>query len=204
MEVPEFYVLRHGETEWNVAGRMQGALDSALTARGRAQARAMADCLANRLGDRLANRLAAQEGALSVISSPQGRALATAQIVATRLGLPVSTDPRLSEIAMGAWTGLTLTQIAARWPREAALANLFDWYGAIPDGEPLSAVRARLHSFLADQSRPAIVVTHGLTGLLLRTALMRGEAPSPRTAEQGVVYHLSQGVQRRLTPPDCP
>ena len=87
--VPDLWVMRHGETEWNVAGRLQGRSDSALTARGRAQAARQARLVAAIRGKR--------------VSSPQGRACDSARIVFA--GQAFATDPRLAEICIGDWTG---------------------------------------------------------------------------------------------------
>lgn len=104
--VPGRLVLaRHGQTAHNASGRLQGQVDIPLNARGREQAQALARTLARQDVD-------------VIVSSPLGRALATAQACGEALGLPVSTDPALLERSFGTWEGLTGEEIRSRWPRE--------------------------------------------------------------------------------------
>lgn len=95
-------LVRHGESEWNAVGRWQGQADSPLTDLGRSQAKAAAGAVG--LVDR-------------VLSSDLVRARETAEIIADQLGLgPVVIDPDLRERNAGEWTGLTRTEIHARFP----------------------------------------------------------------------------------------
>lgn len=101
MSAARVLMLRHGQTDWNDAGRFQGSADIPLNSRGLEQAQRVAELLAN-------------EGVSAIVSSDLQRAAATAQILGDRLGLPVGLDPRLQEINVGSWEGLTPDQIAAR------------------------------------------------------------------------------------------
>ncbi len=87
-------LVRHGETDWNAEGRLQGQTDRPLNDFGRRQAR------------RLAEELEAEEFA-AIYSSDLARAHETAAIVGERLGLPVVLDPDLREKDWGNWEGLT-------------------------------------------------------------------------------------------------
>jgi broad specificity phosphatase PhoE len=87
-------LVRHGETDWNAEGRLQGHTDRPLNDYGRRQARALADRL---VGDDI----------VAVYSSDLSRAHETAEIIGERLGLPVVTDPDLRERNWGNWEGLT-------------------------------------------------------------------------------------------------
>jgi GNAT superfamily N-acetyltransferase len=100
------YLLRHGETEWNAAGRFQGALDSALTQRGVLQARAS--------GRRLASLIARAD---AVHASPLGRTRETCRHV-TAFGIypDVEWECRLREVSLGSWDGLTDIDIEQGWP----------------------------------------------------------------------------------------
>lgn len=105
-----FYVLRHGETEWNRLGLLQGRQDSPLTALGRAQTAAMGRCIAALAGD---------TADLELWSSPLGRARETAAIVARVLGRDAEAirhDARLAELDHGAWEGRSFTQIKGDEP----------------------------------------------------------------------------------------
>ena len=96
-------LLRHGQTEYNAGGRMQGHLDTQLTADGRAQAAAVVPLLAGIGFDR-------------IISSDLTRAYDTALAVAEACGLPLSVDKRLRETHLGDWQGRTVAEIEADRP----------------------------------------------------------------------------------------
>src|SRR5579864_9102958 len=106
-QVTRIVAIRHGETTWNAAMRMQGQLDTPLSPRGRWQA--------GRVGEALA-----AEALDAVIASDLVRALDTAQAIAARHGLAVSSDPGLRERSFGVFEGYTYADIDARWPTEAA------------------------------------------------------------------------------------
>ena len=84
----QVYLVRHGETEWNLARRIQGQSDSPLTATGRLQARQVAERIKS-------------EGITHIITSDMGRTLETAQIIASVCGCEITTEPRLRELNMG-------------------------------------------------------------------------------------------------------
>lgn len=190
---PEIYVLRHGETTWNVARRMQGRLDSPLTDRGRRQAEQMGELLA-------AEPLAG----FGLWTSPQGRARTTAELALSRFG-PLREDDRLVEIDMGEWQGLTLYEVRDRWPGPAREKDPFRWYGGVPGGERFEAMRARAESFLSALSGPAVIVTHGMTSRFLRGVAMGldDEELGRLPGGQGAVFHLAEGRVRTLAGADA-
>lgn len=103
MTMRRLVLLRHGQTDYNVEGRMQGHIDSMLTAEGREQATDAAPAIA-----RLTPAL--------LISSDLQRAVDTADIVGAAAGLPVKLDPRLRETNLGDWQGRTVADIESDWP----------------------------------------------------------------------------------------
>ncbi|MGD9988413.1 histidine phosphatase family protein [Pseudonocardia sp.] len=144
------YLVRHGESTWNVAGLLQGCTAHVpLTARGRAQARAAADVLS-------------AEPVRAIVSSDQRRAADTAAVIGARLGVPVATTAALREQCHGAWEG------GPAAGRAAVLADADpDW--APPGGESARALAARVATFLAGCGPDGtVLVSHGET---LRTAL---------------------------------
>jgi 2,3-bisphosphoglycerate-dependent phosphoglycerate mutase/probable phosphoglycerate mutase len=96
-------LLRHGQTDYNVAGRMQGHLDSVLTETGLAQAAGVAPEIARFAPDRL-------------ISSDLRRAVDTADIVGAACSQPVKLDARLRETHLGEWQGCSVAEIEQAWP----------------------------------------------------------------------------------------
>ena len=190
MDAPELYILRHGETEWKVAGRIQGNLDSPLTGRGRLQAEAQGRILR---GQDLAG--------FDALVSPQGRALATAEIALGDLLGSVTQDPRLVEIGVGAWTGLSREEIRITGMLDESEENAFALYERAPDGEGFAALHARCSDFLQSLSGPAVIVTHGMTSRMLRTILTGRSVLELADVGggQGIVYRLKDGQQWKLT-----
>jgi broad specificity phosphatase PhoE len=145
-------LLRHGQTDWNAAQRFQGQADVPLNDAGRRQAEAAGAALAATEVD-------------AVYASPLSRALDTARIV--RPGTEVRTDPRLMEIDVGSWSGLTWDEVKASMPDyESMYANGVDFRRS-PEGETLADVVARgvpavLDIVATHPDRTVLVVSHGL------------------------------------------
>lgn len=117
-------LIRHGETDWNVAKRIQGSTDIPLNAAGRAQAEALADALSCSL-----------RPVCAVYTSPLSRAAATAAVLADKLGIPCRTQEELREIGFGLWEGLTWEEVKERFPEEFSLWYGDRRYGRPPEGE---------------------------------------------------------------------
>ena len=190
------YLLRHGETEWNVERRMQGRKDSALTSLGERQAQAMAGLLAD-----LILRDGPQPWRL--VSSPLGRARQTADAIAARLGLGVEIDERLVEIAFGDWEGRLRDEVS---PTRPDLFASREWLVSPPGGETYEDVMARVKSWMADlppePERRVIAVSHGVTCRLIRGAyagLSRADTLL-QDVPHGAVYRLMGGQVDRF---DC-
>jgi probable phosphoglycerate mutase len=167
---PCLLLMRHGETEWNRAGRLQGREDSPLTARGLAQAGALA-------------RAAAALGVTRVIASTLGRARATAARVADAVGAVPAFRDGLVEMSFGACAGLTLDQARARFPGLLEDRERDRWNHCWPDGEGYAEVLARaLEALAADRplatAPPTAIVAHQS----VNRALMHGLTRVPREA----------------------
>lgn len=150
-------LARHGETEWNLVGRWQGATDIHLSETGRAQARA--------LGERLRGLGAAPVG--QIHASDLHRAVETATIVAAALGLPAPRqDQRLRERGFGCFEGRTREECAAQFP-EVWARYLADRRSTPPGAEPQETIVARVLEVMheiasaATPGLPALVVSHG-------------------------------------------
>jgi len=183
----QLFLARHGETEWNVAGRIQGQQNSNLSARGRAQA--------HRLSERLAS-----VPLQAIYASDLARAMETAQIVAAPHGLPVRPLPGLRERGYGAWEGLTPGQVEAadyeHWYRYYVTRE-FD--APVPGGENWAQVRVRMGA-ARDQARAdfpglgdkVLLVGHGAS---LRTLITDAlDAPLPMLRH----FHLENTSLSRL------
>jgi broad specificity phosphatase PhoE len=192
------YLVRHGRTEFNAEGRFQGHCDSPLTPLGVAQA--------GRYGELLA-RLIPAPADWSLVSSPLGRAVATAGIIAGTLGMAADfpRDARLAEIGMGSWDGLTDYEIEMTSPGARAGATRYDFFFRAPDGEGYAAFAARLKSWLDETvagGRPTIAVSHGVAGRVLRglyAGMDAGEALNLE-APQDAIFRLADGRIERI---DC-
>ncbi|MGQ4808023.1 Phosphoserine phosphatase 1 [Candidatus Entotheonellaceae bacterium PAL068K] len=146
------YIVRHGTTDWNQAGRIQGHLDPPLNATGRTQAR-------------LVSQRLAPLGATALYSSDLQRAYQTAQAIGQATGLCVVQKTGLREMHFGRWQGLTFQQIRERDP-EGYAARRADPFDVPPrDGETWRRFFDRtvqaLHEILAaTPAQRCIVVTH--------------------------------------------
>lgn len=187
--VPERVLLaRHGQTTWNLEHRLQGQLDSPLTAEGIAQARTM--------GERLVG-----SGVRTVCSSPLGRALRTAVIIAERLGADLIEVPELSEVHHGALAGMTWDEIDVAYPgiREERARNRYGW--AFPGGESYAQARARARKALSScgwaSAGLPLLVSHEMIGRMLRAELRGLDAPGALALRHPlqVVFEIDRGVE---------
>jgi broad specificity phosphatase PhoE len=186
--MPVLYYVRHGETVWNVEGRLQGQHDSALNATGRAQAVRCASILADLLaGD------GKRPDDPEYVSSPLGRARAMMDAVRAALGLapePYRVEPRLAEIAFGRWEGLTLADIMAREPTALPGRERDKWNFLPPGGESYAQVAARVGEWYGELARDSVVTAHGGTAraLIAHLGIMPPEQAANTDIAQGVVY----------------
>lgn len=143
----EVILLRHGRTDWNDQGRLQGRTDTELNAEGLSGAQLAAAALSN-------------SGIVRIISSPLIRARRTAQIVADHLGLPVGVDTRLIERNFGGLEGRLLTEITA----EYRLPHDFPYADNLPESaEDWDSLRARAsaaHAEAAAGTGTVLLVSH--------------------------------------------
>ncbi|SUA99813.1 Alpha-ribazole phosphatase [Pannonibacter phragmitetus] len=185
--------IRHGQTDWNAEGRMQGQKDIPLNDTGRGQAR--------RNGQALASFLA-HEGidpaGLRFIASPLGRTRETMDLMREAMGLPAGgyeLEPRVKEITFGDWEGRTLEELAASDPALVAQRRSDKWGFVPPQGESYAILSQRISGWLAEQTEPSVSVIHGGVIRVLR-GLLEDIAPAeiPRLdVPQDVVYLWKDG-----------
>ncbi len=150
------WLIRHGQTDWNLDGRYQGQSDVPLNAAGLDQAAAFAASLCGQHFDAL-------------YSSDLARACQTAQVIAACTGLPVRTDPRLREINQGEWQGRTLDEIKGIYNEsaQARRVTIDPVTARAPGGESVWEVSQRMAQAADDiasrcPSGRVLVVSHGL------------------------------------------
>jgi broad specificity phosphatase PhoE len=147
------WLARHGETDANAEGRVQGTIDPPLNERGRAQARELA-------------REAGPLGIAALYTSQLRRARETAEIVGEALGLEPRVDARFAESWRGEWEGRLAAEIKAEDPEAWAGSLAIDPGFRFPGGESLEEHAARVEAALADVAGgplPALVICHGGT-----------------------------------------
>lgn len=125
-----FWLIRHGQTDWNSAGRWQGQADVPLNQRGREQVKVLAERLQKQSFD-------------AVYSSDLRRAYDTAAAFAVPKGMPIIREPRLREICIGEWEGLQLEEIISRFPEEWADYHRDANWQSPPGGETLLELAKR-------------------------------------------------------------
>jgi probable phosphoglycerate mutase len=186
------YLVRHGQTEFNLARRYQGALDSPLTEHGVRQA--------EQIGALLSGLLEGEPW--TMVSSPQGRARRTAEIINARLGLPLGFDDRLREISLGSWDGLLIDEVVDKLPPGAGV-----WERQLhaPGGESFEAIAARIGDWLTDvdgAGRRIVAVSHGMAGRVLRGLYggLSRQAMLELDVPQDSVFRLAGGRIERI---DC-
>lgn len=185
MEATRIIAVRHGETAWNVAARIQGQLDVGLNDTGRWQAR--------RVGEALAS-----EDIATVYTSDLGRARETAHPIGAAARVPVIPEPGLRERCFGLFEGKTFAEIEETWPDHA-----HHWRKRIPEWEPpeggesLLQLRARVTRTVETLAarhpgQQIVVVAHGGVLDALYRVATRQEVNAPRT------WELPNGAINRL------
>ncbi|MGE7665111.1 histidine phosphatase family protein [Ureibacillus composti] len=159
----EILLIRHGETEWNAEGRLQGWLDSNLTPTGRRHAEKLRDFLSQKTFD-------------AVYSSPSQRALQTANIIVNQK-MNIIQDARLQEIRLGNWQGRLIKEIlqndSKRYLHYTESPELYD---PDPESERFEQVSKRMGEFLHNCTQKhdgerIVVVTHGVAIRALLVAI---------------------------------
>jgi probable phosphoglycerate mutase len=153
IKLPKLLFVRHGQTDWNRAGRMQGQLDIPLNDLGRRQAA--------RNGRVMAKLVEGTDWSVAV--SPLSRAVETLQIMRDA-GVAAGAEraeESLKEVAFGAFEGLTPLEIREQHAALMGERKADHWNFTPPDGESYADLSERVWSWLETLSGPTIVVAHG-------------------------------------------
>lgn len=178
--IKTLYIFRHGETDWNREGRMQGGTDIALNDLGRAQARILTDFFARNPVD-------------VFLSSDLSRARETAHIARGSAETPILTDPRLRETNLGHAEGLTVAEVEARFGKDVLekWRNVGHQYEnfSFPGGESRVQHLAR--------------VLEGLEEFLLSTTHRRIGVASHGGAMRRLIHHMAPDLQNPVMVGNC-
>lgn len=193
------WLVRHGQTDWNLEGRYQGQADPPLNATGQAEAERAAAFFAEIALD-------------AIISSDLQRAVQTAEAISQQVGVPYITDERLREVRLGVWEGCLFPEIQARYPAELEARKLEPLDFRAPGGELLREVAQRVWQ-VADEiatryaGKQVALVSHGLTlAALLTRAHGEGLGTAyvrvpPNAAPQHVLWRVGMlAVQQETIP----
>jgi broad specificity phosphatase PhoE len=191
--VPTIYYIRHGETEWNAQGRLQGVQDIPLNDLGRRQS-----LDAGRILTGLFSEDGRDTASTPFVASPLGRARQTMELVRGVLKLPLSgyaIDDRLREIGYGQWEGSTLAEMQTKAPDLFAQRQIEKWTVSPPGGETYVSVQARMTEWYRSLTADTVAVAHGGTARALMVALgfETPESAADLTIEQGAVYVFRDG-----------
>lgn len=206
MSVQRVYVIRHGLTDWNDAGRWQGSLQVPLNDHGREQAQLLANSLRH-------------TPISAIYASDLSRAYETAEILGRALNLSPITDARLQEVNLGVFQGNTRAEIIEKFPDEWTAMHA-DWYDfRPPNGESRRQAQERMFGawqdiIARDNSAEIALVSHGMAIRLLLLRLFEMHDEMLRHAEFGNTsitiverngdgWHLAQLADvKHLTPVD--
>jgi broad specificity phosphatase PhoE len=192
MPSPLLYYIRHGETDWNIVGRLQGQSEIPINQKGRGQARHCGETLRQLLA-----RDAIVPAQLDFVASPLGRTRETMQIVRSAMQLDAlgyRVDARLTEISFGDWEGFTTDELRALWPEAVEARERDKWSYTPPGAESYATMSLRVHAWYRELTRDTVVVAHGgvLRGLLVQLGIASSEEAPFLDVTQGVVFVIAR------------
>lgn len=189
--LPVIYFVRHGQTDWNVEGRLQGQAETDINSTGQEQATENGKTL---------KRVISDPSVFDFVASPSRRTRETMERVRTAMGLDpcaYRTDPRLMELHFGDWQGFTYRELELREPGSKARRAVDKWNFRPPGAaaESYEMLTERALSWLSDVIEPTICVTHG--GIFRAVFRLVAELPRKKAAvlvvPQDRVLRLERG-----------
>jgi probable phosphoglycerate mutase len=181
---PPIYFVRHGETDWNVQGLIQGWTDIPLNEKGHGQARAVARALT------MVQEFSPDVG---FVVSPMLRARQTMGYIAEALALEppqIAIEPAVKELGFGVWEGKPFWELKASPIYPAHPEDRFVWRPE--QGESYEDGNIRITQWLDRLDRPTVVVAHGAIGRCLIAEIAGLSASWPMARPSG----LTRGPMR--------
>ncbi|MCR4266727.1 histidine phosphatase family protein [Nitratireductor sp. ZSWI3] len=189
--LPLLYIVRHGQTDWNVEERLQGQADTDINAVGRRQADAN--------GRRMAE-LIADAAVFDFVASPLRRTRETMERVRAGMGLPrqgYRTDDRLMELHFGDWQGFTYAELEAANPGCTQARSRNKWRFVPPgaQAESYEMLAARVKPWFEGASRPTVCVTHGgvIRSFLFQVGQLSADEAASLSIPQDKVLRFRHG-----------
>ena len=170
------YIVRHGQTEWNLLGKTQGHGNSDLTPKGIEQAELLADSMTKYPID-------------YIYSSDLGRAYQTAEIIWNKLSIEVEKTEALREMNFGTWEGRIIKDIIEEDPELYKMWRNEPHLAKIPQGETLSQIKERTDAFIKEinekyDGKHIVLVTHSLCARIMLLSFLDSDVKN--------IYRINQ------------
>ena len=170
------YIVRHGQTEWNLLGKTQGHGNSDLTPKGIEQAELLADSMTKYPID-------------YIYSSDLGRAYQTAEIIGNKLNIEVERTEALREMNFGTWEGRIIKDIIEEDPELYKMWRNEPHLAKIPQGETLSQIKERTDAFIKEinekyDGKHIVLVTHSLCARIMLLSFLDSDVKN--------IYRINQ------------
>ena len=170
------YIVRHGQTEWNLLGKTQGHGNSDLTPKGIEQAELLADSMTKYPID-------------YIYSSDLGRAYQTAEIIGNKLNIEVERTEALREMNFGTWEGRIIKDIIEEDPELYKMWRNEKQKKKIPQGETLSQIKERTDAFIKEinekyDGKHIVLVTHSLCARIMLLSFLDSDVKN--------IYRINQ------------
>ena len=170
------YIVRHGQTEWNLLGKTQGHGNSDLTPKGIEQAELLADSMTKYPID-------------YIYSSDLGRAYQTAEIIGYKLSIEVEKTEALREMNFGTWEGRIIKDIIEEDPELYKMWRNEPHLAKIPQGETLSQIKERTDAFIKEinekyDGKHIVLVTHSLCARIMLLSFLDSDVKN--------IYRINQ------------
>ena len=170
------YIVRHGQTEWNLLGKTQGHGNSDLTPKGIEQAELLADSMTKYPID-------------YIYSSDLGRAYQTAEIIGNKLSIEVEKTEALREMNFGTWEGRIIKDIIEEDPELYKMWRNKPHLAKIPQGETLSQIKERTDAFIKEinekyDGKHIVLVTHSLCARIMLLSFLDSDVKN--------IYRINQ------------